>query len=47
MNHLRDANQGLTKVHEVFVTEVVKELLEHGCVVQVGRQHHKYVVLCW
>ena len=31
----RDANQGSTKVHEVFVTEAVKELLEHGCVVQV------------
>ena len=31
----RDANQGSTKVHEVFVTEAVKQLLEHGCMVQV------------
>ena len=31
----REENQGSTGVHEVFVTEAVKELLAHECVVQV------------
>ena len=33
----RDANQGSTKAYEVFITEAVKELLEHGYVVQLSR----------